>query len=171
VRRAARTAQTPRTLIRKPKRKRESLSRCRREAPHAAGKRAARANRLALIRAFCAAVGPLTRPRRRSVHNFFAMVNPPMPTAIVPTKTRTNGERCARSPRDAAKCDVAETSVSSALLYRLEFLVGDRAGEKFFVRAFRRRSRRRCGWPRGAAVTHNIKRSHCYFFPAVVIGW
>ena len=24
---------------------------------------------------------------------------------------------------------------------------------------------------RGAALTHKIKRSHCYFFPAVVIGW
>jgi hypothetical protein len=25
-------------------------------------------------------------------------------------------------------------------------------------------------WRRGAAFTHKIKRSHCYFFPAVVIG-
>ena len=32
------------------------------------------------------------------------------------------------------------------------------------VRAFLRRRR-------GAALTHKIKWSHCYFFPAVVIGW
>ncbi len=134
-------------------------------------KRAARANRLALIRAFCAAVRPSTCPRRRPVHNFFAVVNPPMPTAIVPAKTRTNGKRCARAQRNPAKRDVAKTRVSSALLQRAKFFVRNYFGEEFFVRAFRRRSRRGRGRERGAALTHNIKRSHCYFFPAVVIGW
>ena len=79
------------------------------------------------------------------MHNFFAVVNPADGDAIEPAKARFDGERCARFPRNAATCDVAETGISSALLHRLEFFVGDRAGEKFFVRRVRRRSRRRCG--------------------------
>jgi hypothetical protein len=68
------------------------------------------------------------------VHNFFAVVNPPMPTAIVPAKTRTNGERCAHAQRNPAKRDVAQTRVSSALLQRAEFFVRNYFGEEFFPR-------------------------------------
>jgi hypothetical protein len=57
------------------------------------------------------------------VHNFFAVMNPPIPTAVVPAKTRTNGERCARAQRNPAKRDAAKTRVSSALLQRAEFFV------------------------------------------------
>jgi hypothetical protein len=44
--------------------------------------------------------------------------------------------------------------------------------EKYFPREIRAaiavRGRQKGG---GAALTHKIKRSHCYFFSAVVIGW
>ena len=42
--------------------------------------------------------------------------------------------------------------------------------ENLFVADFAK-YRRAFAWrQRGAALTHKIKRSHCYFFPAVVIG-
>jgi hypothetical protein len=83
------------------------------------------------------------------VHNFFAVVNPPMPTAIVPAKTRTNGERCARAQRNPAKRDVEKTRISSALLQRTEFFVRNYFGEEFFRGGFCRRSRRSRGCERG----------------------
>ena len=135
-------------------------------------KRAASANRLALIRAFCAAVGPSTRPQRRPVHNFFAVVNPPTATSIEPAKaryrrravralsTQCSKMRCGRNPHfigTSASC----LNFSSAIVPAKNF---------FAARSADDRGARR-GWRRGAALTHNIKRSHCYFFPAVVIGW
>jgi hypothetical protein len=53
---------------------------------------------------------------------------------------------------------------------RAKPIVNARARENLFDADFakyRQELARRC---RGAALTHKIKRSHCYFFPAVVIG-
>jgi hypothetical protein len=45
-----------------------------------------------------------------------------------------------------------------------------RATENLFDADFAKYRRMFARRRRGAALTHKIKRSHCYFFPAVVIG-
>ena len=66
--------------------------------------------------------------------------------------------------------DGAKSRYSSALLHGGDFFARVRVDTKIFsVYVLRARSRVRCS-VQGAALTHKIKLSHCYFSPAVVIG-
>jgi hypothetical protein len=91
--------------------------------------------------------------------------------AIAPAQTRANDARRVRARRNSANRFGRETPNSPALLAHANFFVRVCADKRIVRRALHRRPR--CGWRRasGAAVTHKIKRTHCYFFPAVVIGW
>jgi hypothetical protein len=63
-----------------------------------------------------------------------------------------------------------KSRISSALLQRVQIYVRVCAAKKFVGARFRE-SRAAFALRRwGAGLTHKIKRSHCYFFPAVVIG-
>jgi hypothetical protein len=86
-------------------------------------------------------------------------------------KTRARGAALARSRRNNAQRDVTKTRISSAFLHRVEFFAFDRAAEKLFGARFAGHRFAFAPRRRGAALTHKIKWSHCYFFPAVVIGW
>ena len=122
------------------------------------------------IRAFCVAKGPQTRPRRRPAQNFFGLVNPAL---LRPSRLRkcTPTPRAARaSPTQRRATIVAKTRVSSALLQRAQILSRVCAAEKFFAARFSENRTAPARRRRGAALTHKIKWSHCYFFPAVVIG-
>jgi hypothetical protein len=53
---------------------------------------------------------------------------------------------------------------------REKHIANARTTENLFDADFAKYRRAFVGRRRGAALTHKIKRSHCYFFPAVVIG-
>jgi len=86
-------------------------------------------------------------------------------------ETRTGRALRARWRRHIAQRDVTKTRVSSALLRRVEIFARGRAAEKFLGARFAGLRFAFAPQQRGAALTHKIKWSHCYFFPAVVIGW
>jgi len=89
---------------------------------------------------------------------------------VTPVKSRANGAERARLRDNSALREVVESRIPSALLRDREFFMRADAAAEFFCRVIycgARRDRRR---ERGAALTHKIKQSHCYFFPAVVIG-
>jgi hypothetical protein len=51
-----------------------------------------------------------------------------------------------------------------------KLIANARANENLFDAYFAKYRRALARRQPGAALTHKIKRSHCYFFPAVVIG-
>ena len=91
-------------------------------------------------------------------------------TAVAATKVHANAACRARSPTQRRATIVAKTRVSSALLQRAQILSRVCAAEKFFAARFSENRTAPARRRRGAALTHKIKWSHCYFFPAVVIG-
>jgi hypothetical protein len=143
----------------------------RREAPRAVVERAVGANRLALIRAFCGAMGPSTRPRRRSVHNFFAVVNPPMPTSSRARKrARAASDVGVRSARPRIQM-WQKSAFHRHFFITSKFSRAIAPTKTFSARSFTGDGDADAAERQGAALTHKIKWSHCYFFPAVVIGW
>ena len=107
---------------------------------------------------------------RRPPQNFFSVVN--FATAA-PSRPKTR----ARVRSDARVLDAAsqhDTSKKCAFHGHFcavaDFCCAAASAQKSFAAPFCRRSRRATGGERGAALTHKIKRSHCYFFFAVVIG-
>jgi hypothetical protein len=88
---------------------------------------------------------------------------------------KTTGKSVSRSAREQTKAsfaDIAETRGSSALL-RYDEIFSAQSRAKSFLEPQRAAAvaRLRASQRSRAAVTHKIKWSHCYFFPAVVIGW
>jgi len=121
---------------------RKNLSRRRREAPRAAADSAAGANRLAPIRAFCASMGPSTRPQTASAVKFFSRGESRATNVIATAKARANSARCAHAQFNIAERFASKTRNPSAFLHRVEILVRERAAEKVFGARLCRRSLR-----------------------------
>jgi hypothetical protein len=143
-----------RTAIRKRNRKLPAPRR--RRTPDAFVTDAAAANRLALIRAFCASPEPSTRPQSRPVHNFFRAAKAVAPGVFAAAKACAS-DACA-APRDFVrkKNEATKTHISSAFLSRAIILRKKRAGAEIFLPASRRRSLRASRTTRrGGAYTQN----------------
>ena len=103
--------------------------------------------------------------------NFFSVVNS---AAAAPSRPKWR----ARARSDARVLDAAsQHDTSKKCTFHghfcavADFCCAVASTQKSFAAPFCRRSRREAGGERGAALTHKIKWSHCYFFFAVVIGW
>jgi hypothetical protein len=90
--------------------------------------------------------------------------------AVAVAKARANAARCALAQHNDAQRHITKTRISSALLQRAEIFSRARVAQKFIGAHFSENRAVSVPRRRGAALTHKIKRSHCYFFPAVVIG-
>jgi hypothetical protein len=109
-------------------------------------------------------------PAEASAANFFWLGESGTITAIAAAKARGAASRRALAQHNNAQRHAAKTRISSALLHCAQIFSRADAEEKFSGAQF---SENRAAFAlrrRGAALTHKIKRSHCYFFPAVVIG-
>jgi hypothetical protein len=108
--------------------------------------------------------------RSPSAQNYFHRVNPPA-SALWP------GRKCVRSTRGAHHL---EDKTRAATSYKAIFHRHFYNASEFHARAFIIAMIFCCVFAgdcsalsdkrRGGALTHKIKWSHCYFFPAVVIG-
>ena len=114
---------------------------------------------------------PVRAVVERSGANFFSRGESFDAGVYARTKTRVPSASRARTRRNNVRRDVTKTHISSALLQRVEIFAHDCAAEIFFHARFAGRRFAFAPQQRGAALTHKIKWSHCYFFPAVVIGW
>jgi hypothetical protein len=146
-------------------RKRECLAPQQREAPRAVAGRTVRANRLALIRAFCASARPSTRLRRCPVHNFFSQGESGSARIVEHTKSRAGNVSWALDDCDVAARDVTETCISSALLHHTEFLARNNVDAKFSVGECCRQSQRTCSADAETGTdTQNLAESLLFFF-------
>jgi hypothetical protein len=151
--------------VRASKRNRESVAQRRRETPRAVTKRAVAANRLALIRAFCASPRPSTRPPTLVAQNFFACARPPHVDFAACRKMRDKDDARASDSEKIKKPDVAETHVPSALSRCLDFCSQNPASEKFLAAAQLQRSRcaSRAAAGRGSYAQRRLKSLLIFF--------
>jgi hypothetical protein len=110
--------------------------------PRAVAKRAAAANRLALIRAFCALRRPSMRPRSHPVHNFFSYGKHGSARVAERRKQRANDVRLTRARHKISRQIIAETRNSSTFSRRREICARALADSRNFFAALRRRTLR-----------------------------
>jgi hypothetical protein len=133
--------------------------------------RAVQANQCAPIRAFCAPHGPQTRLQRPPARKNFPAVNSAASAASCARKY-ARVARAVRKVGAATSDDTWQKSASHRHFCNARNFSRAVAPPKFFfVTYFVFAARVDAVQRRGRALTHKIKQSHCYFFPAVVIGW
>ncbi len=132
----------------------------------------AEANQCALIRSFCSSMEPSRPEKQRSVRNFFCTAK-----AVVLLK-----ESAGRNKNAQRSFQVRKPMPPKYRQHESAHFIGIYTMRRFSSKKQRAtkniyasgQDRERCLHRRKAkraAVTHNIKQSHCYFFPCVVIGW
>jgi hypothetical protein len=89
--------------------------------------------------------------------------------AVACAQKRTCAAQAPRNRNIIARADIAKSRISSAFLHDADFFARARTVAQICRRAFYGRALRARRRARGAALTHKIKQSHCYFFSAVVI--
>jgi len=161
---AACASQSSLTLHATWNRRLESRARCRREALRAVVERAVSANRLALIRAFCASMGPSTRHFRRPVQNFFSADTDRHLHIVKHCATRAKNLRSAQRRGNFATSEIAESHISSAFLSNARNHARDRVSEKFFrVALCQRAPCAPSAAARGGGYTQNVVDSLLFF--------
>jgi hypothetical protein len=95
----------------------------------------------------------------------------------VPARRFSRLQKRVQSAREARALDAngAALRYKKSVFHRhfrntSKFCARSVAAEKFIAARFAGRHSAFAPLRRGAALTHKIKWSHCYFFPAVVIG-
>jgi hypothetical protein len=106
------------------------------------GGEAAKANRLALIRAFCTFAEPVARLKSPPVHNFFRSAKAAVSDAAIPPTMRVCVHRNLLMRACKEICDSAKTHIPWVFLYHAAMLKKICMRRKFFRALQRRRSRR-----------------------------
>jgi hypothetical protein len=114
--------------------------------------------------------GPLKTPPEAPAAKKFWLGESGTISAVAAAKARASAAGTALAQNNDAQRHAAKTRVSSAFLLRAEIFSRACAAEKFIGAHFSENRAVSAPRRRGAALTHKIKWSHCYFFPAVVIG-
>ncbi len=112
----------------------------------------------------------VNEPAQASAAKLFSCGETGTAGAVTRAKTSTADARCVCARQKFAPRDAVKSRISSALLLCRDFLARVRVAAKNSRRAFYRARAARARASAGAALTHKIKQSHCYFSPAVVIG-